>query len=820
MTAFDLEKFQNCIPAPVLENLGEEGQHHIFELFEQLEEDQMSQPELKEIASELLVDAGIDQNSLDSVLDSLISLSISDSKSPSTKEDAGSKTPTKSPSPASKKSEKSPLKPEKFGKDLESKKNKNKAPPKISSSDPKKSSTVAKSTVNDIDLPVIVAFSQSSRFHLETLQTLSNEVYLKDVNLIVNNVHLLEDAILQLKEGFHYGFVGKNGTGKTTLLTSIANKSLLGFPENIRVQYVEQLEVLDSTQTVLQAVMDSDAERSKLISIIKDLEYAVHNPEHIKDAVEKYLQIEADDEILEAQKIANFRTGRRGIDARIVALNKEKNALSEIRKKYFKKGKTHEDVAAIILENKYSELNQLDTGDAEARAQEILSELGFTPENQLEPTSKFSGGWRMRVALAKAMFLEPDILLLDEPTNHLDMHSIIWLTKYLKSLDYVTLVVVSHDRRFLNDIAEEIIVLKDKKLSYHSGNYDTYEKSTEDLKKKKENMYDAIERKRKHINQSIQNGLRQAKAGDDKKLGMVASRKKKLERLGAEKTEEGTRFKVSYYAGYHDHSRVQVVLEKEEKEVVFKLPEPEPLRHQGPLLKMSDVSFRYNKDSQMVIKNVSITIEVGSRIAFLGPNGCGKSTLVNLMKQSLIPTTGRIETHPRLKIGYFDQHFVDLYAKLRISSLERLQQYSDEYQKNHTVSGSDHAALDANKLFKSEQEIRAYLGSFGLSGGIVNQPICTLSGGQKARFALSMMFVESPQLLLLDEITNHLDMRTITGLIEALKSFNGGIVLVSHDQHFVSEVANTYYVIKNQTINRWEKGLDAYVELISKNIKL
>ncbi|OMH82552.1 ABC transporter F family member 3 [Zancudomyces culisetae] len=659
---------------------------------------------------------------------------------------------------------------------------------------------------NDISGPVIQAFSQVSRFHTETLVTNLNEINLKDVNLIVNDVPLLVDAHLQLKEGVHYGFIGRNGLGKSTLLTCMANKTLIGLPENIRIQYVEQLEVLDTQKTVLETVLEADEQRTKILKVIHSIEPILSKPKELKERIDEYIHQKAKDDTFLKQKIANHRSRKRGLYARKVALDAEINAVKYTTEKYYgvegegEGIKTDSEVASAILAELYEELELTGSDKAESKAMEVLIELGFTKEETEEPVSKFSGGWRMRVVLAKAMFMEPDVLLMDEPTNHLDMLSIVWLTEYVKSLDGVTVVVVSHDREFLNQVSQEIMLIKDLQLKYYSGNYDGYLKIIDDLKKKKLHQIDSIERKKKHINESIQKGLAHVRStGDDKRLGMIASRKKKLDRLGAEKTEDGRRFKVSYYAGYHFTSRAQVELEREDKDVVMKIPEPEPLRQAGPLIRLFDLSFSYTDKQHMVIKNVSLDIEMGDRIAILGPNGTGKSTLINLMKENLTPNCGgRIETHPRVKIGHFDQHFVDRYSQVKISALQyMLESYPSKF---------------------SEQSARSYLGSFGLPGDVAaRQPVSTLSGGQRARLALSVVLVDAPNLLLLDEITNHLDMKTISGLIEALKEYPGAIVLVSHDQYFVSQLAHNYYLIDKGYLKVWDGDVKTY---ISKYLKI
>ncbi|PVU99961.1 hypothetical protein BB559_000219 [Furculomyces boomerangus] len=532
----NVQQVYSHIPQETLERLGSEGQEYLAEVIEQSNGSETDIEELKELTKEFLLDAGIDDDSLNILIKKFFTIEISEPKPVQSKIQKTEKVPMKE-----EETERVAMKEEKTiepvvinTKTTEIGNKTKKVPIKIDS----------RTGIKD---PIIQAFSQVSRFHTETLITSSIEVNLKDVNIIVNDRPLLVDAHLQLKEGFKYGFIGRNGLGKSTLLNCMANKTLLGFPENILVQYVEQLEVIDDDITVLQTVIDADEERAKRIKVIKAIEGVLMDEKALGVQINKYLVDESNEEILQAQKIANFRSGKRGLDARKVALDKEKNAYKNIKARYYKQGNTDADVAAKILEEKYAELLKVGSENAEARAHEILDSLGFDKDKQLDPVSQFSGGWRMRVALAKALFVEPNILLLDEPTNHLDMHSIIWLTKYLKELDGVTLVIVSHDRQFLNELAEEIILLKDQKLKYYSGNYDEYENTVEELRRKKENH---IERKKKHINESIQKGLQQARSsGDDKKLGMVASRKKKLERMGAEKTEDGKRWKVSYYGG-------------------------------------------------------------------------------------------------------------------------------------------------------------------------------------------------------------------------------------------------------------------------------
>ncbi|KAL1914423.1 uncharacterized protein VTP21DRAFT_8875 [Calcarisporiella thermophila] len=673
--------------------------------------------------------------------------------------------------------------------------------------------------------PKIVANSQVSRFHTETLETLSKDVDLKGVNLSVGNLELLADARLLLKAGTHYGLIGKNGVGKSTLLSVIANKSLIGFPNNIRTLYIQQLEVVDDSRSVIDVVLDADTKWRKLDTDARILQAAINkgDSDELLKAVELLLDQQAQDEILEAQKVADHRSGQRGFKARVSALEIEKTARNKVYQRYFTPGSDTDvsngnkrsvaDVAAVLLDELYMELKIMDADSAEARAKEILTNLGISQKQQCGPVSLLSGGWRMRVALAQALFAKPDLLLLDEPTNHLDLPAIIWLRDYLRKLredsHQQCVVVVSHDRHFLNAVAQEIIVFKDRSLSYHPGNFDDYENSIDELRKKRQRLHDALVKKKEHMEKSIQKALKHAKSsGDDKRLGLVAARRKKLERMGAEKTEDGKRFKLSYRAGFHADYRPQIELIPQEKKVSIKIPDPESLRSNGALVTLDEVSFRYTPTGPFIVSDVSLDIELGSRIAILGANGSGKSTLIQLLKGDLSPTRGQRESNNRATIAHFSQHFVDMYAESEESSIDLL--------KAQGLPGSIHNSPTVTALQETvpEKDIRSWLGSFGLHGPLAKMSVRSLSGGQKARVALALMLWHRPHLLLLDEITNHLDMQTIDGLIEALGNYSGAVVLVSHDQFFVEQLAEDVYIMDNGKLVYWEDDLDAYAEYL------
>ena len=317
----------------------------------------------------------------------------------------------------------------------------------------------------------------------------------------------------------------------------------------------------------------------------------------------------------------------------------------------------------------------------------------------------------------------------------------------------------------------------------------------------------------------MQQNMAQAKAtGDDKRHGMVNSRKKKLERLGMEKTEDGKRFKQSYRAGFHSDMRGAIIVEKGVKTATIKIPEPSALRYNGPVFRMSEASFKYSKTAKNSIEPFSINIEPNARIAFIGPNGCGKSTLLNMLTGKTEPTSGEVYRHTLLRVGYFSQHLVDQ-LDLDISPVEALMKR--------------HVGL-------TEQECRAHFGTIGLSGKLVLQKIRSLSGGQRNRIAFAMILYERPHVLVLDEITNHLDMGTVEMLVDALEDYSGALVVVSHDVWFLKQVLEPVhddeydeegsdndvlptqrevFTIKNGKVQKWEKGIDAYVASVLRTVK-
>jgi len=432
---------------------------------------------------------------------------------------------------------------------------------------------------------------------------------------------------------------------------------------------------------------------------------------------------------------------------------------------------------AELLLDIYARLDAMDPSTFESRAASLLTGLGFSPEMMNKATKDMSGGWRMRVALAQALFIRPTLLLLDEPTNHLDLEACVWLENYLSTYDRC-LVVVSHSQDFLNGVCTNIMHLTPKcKLQNYTGNYDMFIKTKAELEVQQMKQYNKEQEDIKHIKAFI------ASCGTYSNLVRQAKSKQKI----IDKMEEaGLTEKVVEEAKYN-----------------FSFPHVEPLP--PPILTFQKVGFSYSGDMSQgaLYDNLELGVDMDSRVALVGPNGAGKSTLLNLMLEKLKPTNGEIRKHLHLSIGHYNQHSNDQLDP-KASPLEFVQEVF-----------KDHKTPEGHKL--DEQEWRSYLGRFGVSGTMQKQPIGTLSDGQKSRVVFAMIAVGRPNMLLLDEPTNHLDMECIDSLARAINTYNGGVVLVSHDFRLIDQVAKQIWVCDNKTITLHKGGIREYKkELIQK----
>ncbi|EDW65882.2 ATP-binding cassette sub-family F member 1 [Drosophila virilis] len=417
------------------------------------------------------------------------------------------------------------------------------------------------------------------------------------------------------------------------------------------------------------------------------------------------------------------------------------------------------------LNDTFAELKAIGAYSAEARARRILAGLGFSKEMQDRPTNKFSGGWRMRVSLARALYLEPTLLMLDEPTNHLDLNAVIWLDNYLQGWKK-TLLIVSHDQSFLDNVCNEIIHLDQKKLFYYKGNYSMFKKM---YVQKRREMIKEYEKQEKRLRELKAHG--QSKKAAEKKQKESLTRKQEKNKTKTQKQEE-------------DDGPQELLARPKEYIVKFRFPEPSQL--QPPILGVHNVTFAFPGQKPLFVK-ADFGIDLTSRVAIVGPNGVGKSTFLKLLLGELEPQEGEQRKNHRLHVGRFDQH-------------------SGEH-----LTAEESAAEYLQRLFNLPHEkARKALGSFGLVSHAHTIKMKDLSGGQKARVALAELCLSAPDVLILDEPTNNLDIESIDALAEAINEYEGGVIIVSHDERLIRETGCTLYVIEDQTINEIDGEFDDY----------
>lgn len=399
-------------------------------------------------------------------------------------------------------------------------------------------------------------------------------------------------------------------------------------------------------------------------------------------------------------------------------------------------------------------LADIDAWSAEGRASSILKGLGFDAEAQKRPCSDFSGGWRMRVALAGVLFAQPDLLLLDEPTNYLDLEGALWLEAYLQKYPH-TVIIISHDRGLLNRAVQGILHLDAKKLTYWTGPYDQFARQMAE----KRAVLTAEAKKQDARRAHLQSFVDRFKAKASKAV-QAQSRVKMLEKM------------------------TTITPPEEAKKQVFTFPKPEELS--PPIINMEGVAVGYG--GPPVLKNLSLRIDQDDRIALLGRNGEGKSTLSKLLAGKLIACQGKMIASSKLRIGYFAQHQVD---ELHI----------DETPLQHIMR------LRPNE---GQPRLRARLAGFGLMADQAETVVGRLSGGQKARLSLLLATIDAPHLLILDEPTNHLDMESREALVEALIEYSGAVVLVSHDMHLLGLVADRLWLVKGGAVTPYNGDLETY----------
>jgi len=408
-------------------------------------------------------------------------------------------------------------------------------------------------------------------------------------------------------------------------------------------------------------------------------------------------------------------------------------------------------------------LADIDAWSAEARAASILKGLGFTDDEQRMPCSAFSGGWRMRVALAGVLFSQPDLLLLDEPTNYLDLEGALWLESYLAKYPH-TVLIISHDRGLLNRAVDHILHLNERRLTLYSGGYDAFARARAEQRAVQAAQAKKQAERRAHL-QSFVDRFR-AKAT---KAKQAQSRVKMLEKMETIRMPE-------------DAART-----------VFSFPSPEDLS--PPIVQLDAASVGY--DGVPVLKRLGLRIDQDDRIALLGRNGEGKSTLSKLLAGKLDTIEGKIVSSGKLRVGYFAQHQVD-------------ELHLDETPLQH---------IQRERPDTPPAKLRARLAGFGLGAEQAETEVGRLSGGQKARLSLLLATLDAPHMLILDEPTNHLDIESREALVEALTAYSGAVILVSHDMHLLSLVADRLWLVKDGRVAPYDGDLESYRQLLLRGDK-
>ncbi|RZC83537.1 hypothetical protein C5167_046323 [Papaver somniferum] len=547
------------------------------------------------------------------------------------------------------------------------------------------------------------------------------DISVHNFSVSARGIVLLKDTSVTIAHGKKYGLVGPNGTGKSALMKLLAWRKI-PVPKNIDVHLVEQ-EVVGDDRSALEVVVSANEELVKL-----------------REQVVGLLNLSVD-------------------------------------------GNVYDDIAGEKLAALYDRSRIIGAYTAEAQASKILAGLGFIKDMQMRATRSFSGRWRMRISLARALFVQPTLLLLDEPTNHLDLRAALWLEEYLCCWKN-TLVIVSHDRDFLNTICGDIIHLHEQKLQLYRGNFDEFER-----------LYEQRRREVNRISETHEKQVKAAtRAGNMVQLEKANARVKILVRkeVSRGKVDEDSELLTNTPKKWTDYS------------VMFHFPGPTKLK--APLLQLINVHFSYPNRNDFRLSNVDAGIDMGTQAAIVGPNGAGKSALLNLLAGNLVPTSGEVRKSPKLRIGRYSQHFVDLLTMEETPVKYLLRLHSDQEGPS------------------KEEAVCAKLGKFGLPRNNHYIPIVKLSGGQKSRVVFTSISMSKPHILLLDEPTNHLDMQSIDALANALNEFTGGVVLVTHDSRLISQVCNDeedseIWVVENGTVEAFPGTFDEYKKELQREIK-
>ena len=541
-------------------------------------------------------------------------------------------------------------------------------------------------------------------------QTVALVLHFSNVSKYIGSRVLYSDASFQANPGDKLGLVGPNGVGKTTVFriitgTESIDEGQVSVPSKTKVGYFSQDVGEMSGRTAIQEVMEGAGKVASLAVTLGELEH------------------------------------RLGEDLTEDEMNATLERYGDLR---------HEFEAA----GGYT---------VEVTAQTVLTGLGIPPEDHHRPLETFSGGWKMRIALAKILTMGPDLLLMDEPTNHLDLESILWLEDWLRRFPG-TLIMTSHDREFMNRIVTKIVELNNKTITVYSGNYDYYERER-DLRGEQQA---ATYKRQQDMLAKEEEFIARFKARASH-AAQVQSRVKKLEKI----------------------ERVEIADEGKKVKFLF----PEPPRSGEEVVRLKDVGKVWpNPDGRekRVLSHATGTVKRLNKVAVVGVNGAGKSTLLKMIAEQTEPTEGAVELGASLQTGYFSQNSLDL------------------LDPEKTVFEQLYEAFPLDSI----GHIRALLGSFLFTGDDVHKKISVLSGGEKSRVVLAMMLGKPVNFLILDEPTNHLDLRSRELLMEALRDFQGTILLVSHDRHFLKSVTNRVFKVGDGRMQIFEGSFSEYLESV------
>jgi len=463
------------------------------------------------------------------------------------------------------------------------------------------------------------------------------------------------------------------------------------------------------------------------------------------------------------------------IQAVVDVVLKEHQRLEELSNKLLEDAENNMELLAIIGEK----LDKMDPETFEPRACELLHGLGFTKLMMNKHTQDMSGGWRMRVALAQALFIEPSLLILDEPTNHLDLGACVWLEEYLKTYPN-TLLFTSHSEDFMNGVCTNIMQLTEKgTLVVWGGNYAQYMKTRTELEKNQLTKFKKEQDDIKHLEEFIRS------CGTYANMRIQAESKQKI----IDKMKE---------AGLTEKP-------VEDRTYDFRFPDSEKIS--PPVLAFNEVAFSYSgKKEDHLYEKLNLGVDLDSRIALVGPNGAGKSTLLKLMLQQIEPTDGELKRSGKLRIGHYNQHS-EAVLDLQKAPLQFLK---DLYPQGIVTKEGQKKMEDP--------DWRSKLGSFGITGDFQTRRMSTMSDGYRTRMVMLLISLVNPHVLLLDEPTNHLDMQCIDGLARAINNFTGGLVLVSHDFRLIGQVAKEIWVCDQKTVKPWDGGIQSYKSYLKKQV--